>query len=1143
MLQLKNIRKSYITGDFVQVALKDISISFRDNEFAAILGPSGSGKTTLLNIVGGLDHYDSGDLIIDGISTKDYKDKDWDTFRNNRVGFVFQSYNLIPHQTILANVELALTLSGVDREERRQRAKEALERVGLGDHINKKPSQLSGGQMQRVAIARALINDPEIVLADEPTGALDSKTSIQIMDLLTEIAKDRLVVMVTHNPELADEYATRIVNLADGEILNDTDPYEPTAADLEKISDKPIRRASMNFLTALSLSFNNLMTKKGRTIMTAFAGSIGIIGIAAILALANGVNSYIASVEEETLSLYPLEISSQGFDMTAMMVGSMGVGDVSPDGGSDDGGSDSNSDGGTSGNTEQATSNDADHPLSRANSQEDTRTVNEAPIVTRMFTSIGSNDLESLKKYLEGEGSEIDQYVNAIDYSYNVTPQIFSADTSDGVHQINPDTTFSMLGIGSGTSGNAMMSSMMSTNMFGEMMDRSMVEEQYQLKAGHWPEKYNECILVLTENGSVSDFLMYVLGLRDHAILEELVKQFANEEEIIIEEDSRRFTYSDFLDLKMKLVNSADYYKYDEIYDIWVDKSDDRDYMKDLVDNGEELRIVGIVQADPDSKTHALSSGIYYTPELITHLIDQSAEKQIVKDQLADSTVDVFTGKPFADEEDDESDFDMSELFTVDTGAIEAAFKFDESKMSLDLDSLDIDFDSMTLPEMDMSSMEGMDLNLGDMDLGNMDFDMSDMGNIDMSDIDMGNLDIDMPQMQPNQQVLGEMIGAIGNDFMAKLMMNPSPLQGNTPVEKLQWYLANDPEAQRLLAEYMPKLFDMEGMMTQLQTQIQQAMAQQMGNMSTAIQSQISKAMESQMSEIQGKISSAIESNLKDAMSTYMTDVMSELSTQMQDSITQAMEKSMSQLSSNMADAMSIDEEAFKNAFQMNMDEDDITDLIMSMMSGEERSYDNNLAKLNYANLDKPYEIDIFAKDFNSKQEVITILDEYNDRMKAEDQEDKEITYTDIVGALMSSVTTIVDMISYVLIAFVSISLVVSSIMIGVITYISVLERKKEIGILRAIGASKSNISQVFNAETVIEGLISGVLGVGITALVCIPVSAVIYALFDVPNVASLPIQAAIILILISVALTFVAGLIPASSASRKDPVEALRSE
>ena len=639
MLQLRNIRKAYTTGSFTQTALDDVSISFRDSEFVAILGPSGSGKTTLLNIIGGLDHYDTGDLVIDGISTKEYKDRDWDTFRNNRIGFVFQAYNLIPHQTILANVELALTLSGVSRAERRARALDALRKVGLGDHVDKKPSQLSGGQMQRVAIARALINDPEILLADEPTGALDSKTSVQIMDLLTEIANDRLVIMVTHNPELAEQYATRIVNLADGVIRSDSDPFDPAPEGM-RASKKQVRRTSMSFLTALSLSWNNLLTKKGRTLMTAFAGSIGIIGIAAILSLANGVNSYIANVEEETLSEYPLSIEDQGFDMTSLMTMGMSMGGQ----------------GGSSGSPSDGSSNGGGETESSSNGDATGGTVSESKMVTGMFGSIGSNDLASLKEYLDTGDSGIDQYVNSIEYGYNITPQLFSSDTEDGARQVNPDKSFSSIGLGSATSTNGIMSSMMSTDIFYEMpSDPDLYQDQYDVVAGTWPQNYNDIVLVLTPNGKVSDFMLYTMGLRDHSELDDMVRAFANEEEVTAPDDYMTLTYDQLMDVTFKLVAATDYYQYDSDYHVWKSKSDDADYMRDLVNSGEDVHICGIVKAKAGAKITSLQTGFYYTSDMVSHIIDKAADSQIVKDQLADSATNVFTGKSFVEEADAEA--------------------------------------------------------------------------------------------------------------------------------------------------------------------------------------------------------------------------------------------------------------------------------------------------------------------------------------------------------------------------------------------------------------------------------------------------------------------------------------------------------
>ena len=1090
MLQLLNICKSYTTADFTQTALDNVSVSFRDNEFVAILGPSGSGKTTLLNIVGGLDHYDSGNLIIDGISTEQYKDKDWDAYRNNRIGFVFQSYNLIPHQTVLSNVELALTLSGVSRAERHDRAVAALQQVGLGDHVNKKPSQLSGGQMQRVAIARALINDPEILLADEPTGALDSKTSVQIMDLLTEIANDRLVIMVTHNPELAEDYATRIVTLTDGVIRSDTDPYEPTAEDM-RVSEKPARRTKMSFLTALSLSFKNLMTKKGRTLMTAFAGSIGIIGIAAILSLANGVNNYIKSVEEETLSEYPLQIQSTGFDMTSMMLGAAT---------------------GAGGNTGEA----------EGDGNQDKVGVTE--MVTNMFSSIGSNDLASLKEYLDSGQSDIDQYTNAIEYTYNVAPQIYSSNT-DKLRQVNPDKSLSALGLGSTASSNSLMSMSMSTDVFYEMpSDPNLYESQYDVKAGHWPENHNEVVLVLTGNGNISDFMLYTLGLRDANEFDDMVKKFAAEEEVTTPDNIEQPTYDDILGITFKLVQATDYYVHDDEFNVWKDKTDDTDYMRNLVNNGEDVKIVGIVQPREDATATMLSSGINYPSTLTDYVIEQAASSTIVKDQLAHPDTNVFTDKPFGEEDDGEG-FDMQSLFTIDGDAIQAAFKFDESALTSGLSGMSLDLSGLSLDMGSLPAFDGSSIAL-------------DPSSIDMSNlVDFSDIKLDLGDVQPTMdsakmQAAMEDIMAGFNPWYANWAQE-QVAQGKVPTmeDGAKAYLESE-EVQKKIADAIMGSIDMKQATEALQTQLQQQLSAKMQQAVPAM----AQALESQL---QASITTAMSSYMQNVLGAYMQQMQTALETQ----VSAAMQQSMNQIAANMSNAMSIDESAFANAFQMDMDENDLTELMMSMMGKEDASYDNNLKKLGYADFNKPSGIDIYPIDFESKEKVIGILDAYNDRMTADGEDDKVITYTDFVGTLMASVTDIVNMISYVLVAFVAISLVVSSIMIGVITYISVLERKKEIGILRSIGASKGDISRVFNAETIIVGFTAGVIGIGLTMLACIPANAIVYSLFDVANVASLPWQAAVILVAISVFLTFLAGLIPSSAASRKDPVEALRSE
>lgn len=658
MLQITDICKQYKTGNFIQKALDHVSLNLRDNEFVAILGPSGSGKTTLLNIIGGLDRYDSGDLIINGISTKKYKDRDWDSYRNHTIGFVFQSYNLIPHQTILSNVELALTISGVSKAQRREKAIDALTKVGLRQQIHKKPNQLSGGQMQRVAIARALVNDPNILLADEPTGALDSETSIQVMDLLKEVAKDRLVVMVTHNPELAKEYATRIVTLKDGVILDDTNPYHVKSFVPQH---RNMGKTSMSLLTSLSLSFNNLKTKKGRTFLTSFAGSIGIIGIALILSLSNGVNTYIQTIEEDTLSEYPLQITSTGIDMSSMLV------DDSQD-------------------KKQSSKND----------------IQVANMMTTMFSKIGSNDLESLRSYIQSNQKQLKNYSNAIEYTYSVTPQIYRYQDNT-YRQVNPDKTFSSLGMGSSTSSNNMMSSMMSTDVFKSMpKNTNLFSGQYDMKAGHWPKKYNECVVVLTSSGKISDMMAYTLGLRDSSELDQMVQQFANEEDVDVTLKEDDYSYQDILNKTFKLVKSADYYEYDEQYHVYKDKSNDQTYMNQLVQNGEDLKIVGIVQPKDDQTATMLSTGIYYPSSLVQHIIEKSSTTQIVQDQLKNKNVNIFTGNAF---EEKNSQFDLSSLFTIDQNKMQSALKFNTQALQLDFTNLNQELTNLSLPTLDMNQI------------------------------------------------------------------------------------------------------------------------------------------------------------------------------------------------------------------------------------------------------------------------------------------------------------------------------------------------------------------------------------------------------------------------------------------------------
>ena len=1045
MLQIKNICKEYKTGSLVQKALDDVSLNLRESEFVAILGPSGSGKTTLLNIIGGLDRYDSGDLIINGISTREYKDRDWDSYRNHTIGFVFQSYNLIPHQTVLSNVELALTISGVSREERRTRAIEALEQVGLGDQLHKKPNQMSGGQMQRVAIARALVNDPDILLADEPTGALDSETSVQVMDLLKEVAKDRLVVMVTHNPELAERYATRIVKLKDGRILSDSDAFEIDESGQEEPVHRNMGKASMSFLTALSLSFNNLRTKKARTILTSFAGSIGIIGIALILSLSNGVNDYIKSLEEETLSEYPLQIQNTTMDLTAMMANSAASGE-----------------------------------------EEAAGDVKVSQALSDMFSGTQTNDLGSLKSYLDDGKSGIMKYANAVEYSYSVVPQIYRMD-GESVRQVNPDSSFSALGLGSGSS--AFMSSFMSTDVFHQMPeDKDLYEGQYDLKAGSWPQRYNECVLVLGSDGSVSDFLLYTMGLRDSAELDEMVREFAAGNEVDVPDNIGAYDYEDFVGISFKLVDAADRYTYDSAYGIWTDRSSDETYMRELVENGEDITIVGVVQPSEDASAAMMSPGIVYPASLTEHVMERAADSDIVRQQMETPETNVLTGNSFG-EDNSENGMGMDSLFTIDENALQNAFSFD----------------SGVLEKYMAESLAGSD------------------GSVDMSDmIGPDDIQLEMPDFpEPDmEEIMGQMdvtVSEGGADKLAQdLMDGYETYLASHPGVTFSQYM-DTPEAQAIFEAGMSQVLDMD-----------------------QLQSELSKAMENYMRENMASYQEAVAQALQAQIAAVLQQAASQMGSQMESS----MQQSMSQLGTAIQSALTIDPDAFASAFSMNMSEDELSALFTSLMSGEEASYSNNLNSFGYADPDVPSQISIYPKDFESKESIIAILDDYNSRMEKAGDEDKVITYTDVVGALMSSVTDIVDTISYVLVAFVAISLVVSSIMIGVITYISVLERRKEIGILRAIGASKNNISQVFNAETVIIGLCAGLIGIGLSLLILIPGNMVIHAIAGTTDVnAVLPVFDGTVLVALSVILTLIGGLIPSRKAAKSDPVAALRSE
>ena len=1083
MLDLRVICKRYVTQSFTQVALDSVSLSFRDNEFVAILGPSGSGKTTMLNVIGGLDHFDSGDLLIDGISTKDFNDRDWDAYRNNRIGFVFQSYNLIPHQSILENVELALTLTGVGHAERRQRARKALEAVGLGEHVDKRPSQLSGGQMQRVAIARALINDPEIVLADEPTGALDSTTSVQVMDLLKDVARDRLVIMVTHNPELAYKYATRIVNLADGKVTDDSDPFD--AAEAARREAKPTRKTSMSFVTALGLSARNLMTKKGRTAMTAFAGSIGIIGIAAILALSNGVNDYIKKVEEDTLSSYPLTISKQDYDLSSMMGGH--------------------------GATDDEVSEGEDSSDATGGKDKGTDKIPVVTAVKDMFASVKSNDMTSFKAWLDAGGDGIDKEVNAIQYGYGVSPVVYRAGKGDEKPvRLVPNAMTEAMSGGASSAATVSMDSM-GTSVFNEMIDdQSLLDSQYDVVAGHWPTSANEAVMVLSSRGTVGDYTLYSIGALDIDELNDLVNSAMTADgKVETPKAGTDFTYDDALSTTFKVLSPSDAYRKNEETGMWTDMSGDADFMAAKVADGIDVRIVGVVRPNEAANASALSPGIAYTHALTRQLMERAADSQIVQEQLAHPETDVFTGKSFDELQGEaKQSVELGSMFSVDEAALKSAFSLDSSALS--------------------GAAGGIDLS--GIDLSGLDLDLSGVGKgIDFSDImakapapDFSGI-FDGLELTPEQM---QQVGTLANQLFEGFLqsdqfkaLSPEDLKDASKLAAaFSTYLEHDAAAQQYLAQLKALGGDA------LAERLQRAMTDY-------VQKQLVPYLQQAMDQVTKTINEQIATTVSAQLKAGAAGLMDQMATQMSSSF------------ANLASAMRVDASAFARAIHFNMDAEDLSSLMMSYAKASKLTYENNLTTLGYADEADPISVKIFPRDFEAKERVLDHIDAYNKQVKAAGHDEQAISYTDYMGIIMGSVTDIVNTISLVLIAFVSISLVVSSIMIGIITYISVLERKKEIGILRAIGASKRNVANVFNAETFIEGLIAGVFAIVVVVLVSFPVNAWALAAKQVPNLMSLPVQDALVLIAISVLLTVVAGLLPARSASKKDPVEALRSE
>ena len=1055
MLEIKNITKVYKTEGFEQKALDHVSVNFRRHEFASILGPSGSGKTTFLNIIGGLDNYTSGDLIINEVSTKDFSDRDWDSYRNHRVGFVFQSYNLITHQTILKNVELALTLSGCSKDERRKRALKALKDVGLEQHINKRPNQLSGGQMQRVAIARALVNDPEIILADEPTGALDSDTSVQIMDLLKAISKDKLVIMVTHNPDLAKEYSSRIINIKDGVIISDTNPYDGkinTKEKKETVLNKS-KKTKMSFLTALSLSFNNLMTKKARTILISIAGSIGIIGIALILAVSTGFKNYVDSIQEDTLTSYPLTIMQESSDITSVLL-SMRNGSNKADG---------------------------------------TDKVVEQQYITSMLSNISTNDLKSFKKYLEDNYHQVEKDLANVNYMYSVDPNIYTIDATNKLAKINPSNLFSsMMG-----SNNLMQSYSSMASIFSQMVDdRTQIEESYDLLKGRWPENYDEMIIVLSEPNSISDLLVYSLGLRDTEELTKMVTKIMSGESVDISNTPLTLTYDDLMNVDLRLIMPADTYRYNSKYDVYEDMTEDSEYMQNIYDKSLKLKIVGIVSPKEGVTSMALNPGVSYTKKLVDYIIDYSKNTDIVKKQLTNSEVDVFSGKKFDDEKNN-FDFAFSDLVSIDNEKLQSAFNINIDKSALENQTKNYMSEicsSITTDTTPATNLFNTNLNIminGLFDSITSSFKVSDITSITNNYLD--------------SYEVGELLSKMESDYVI-----PKDTLKSTYSALLQGLLQAYSEAYNA---YMSAIDE---------------------NYQISTDNEIIIVEELKQTVIESYLQSALIVGTGEKMGSAMTEAL------MKKEILTKVGELTSNLTNSFASSFNIDEDKIASAFTLNFSENELARVVNAMMNKSDTTQKSNLISLGYQDKEEPTYISFYFNSFEGKEHFLSFLDNYNDKA----EEEKKINYSDTTGILMSSVRTIVNAVSYVLIAFVSISLVVSSIMIGVITYISVYERTKEIGILRAIGASKGNISSIFNAETFIIGLLSGILGIEISYSL-IPIINMILHHYtgNIPLSAALNIHHALILVALAIILTLIGGLIPARAASKKDPVEALRSE
>ena len=1053
MLEVKGVTKAYVSGGVKRTVLKKVSINFRASEFAAILGPSGSGKTTLLNIIGGLDHYDAGDLVVNEKSTRKYRDKDWDSYRNHRIGFVFQSYNLIPHQTILQNVRLALTLSGISKRESIKRARKALEDVGLKDHINKRPAQLSGGQMQRVAIARALVNDPDILLADEPTGALDSETSLQIMNLLAKIAKRKLVIMVTHNPELAEKYASRIITLKDGKITSDSNPYDgKIKTDLvQKEAKQKSKKTKMSFITALSLSLNNLLTKKARTILVAIAGSIGIIGIALISAVSTGFQNYIDKIEADTLTSYPLALQKESADITGILLN-------------------------LSGN---------ETPAQISNK------VKENQILTSTLGTVSNNDLKSFTEYLDAHHDEIKNDIRLMEYNYNVDPLIYTVDATGELAKLNPSNLFSSL-IGD----TSLLSNYSSMTSVFRQYELDNLKNDTNLLSGRYPEEYNEMLLVLSNPNQISDLLTYSLGFHDTNELNKIVSKILSGENVEIKNEPLELSYDDLMNVDLRLIPATSTYKYNEKYNVYEDMSGDNSYMNSLYQGAEKLHIVGI--ATMNSEMLSGGSGVAYLPSLITHIVEQSAQTEIVKNQLTNPEVDIFSNTRF-DEEGNDFNFEFSDLVSIDEAKLAQAF------------GVKIDQNAVANKTKEYINAVSQDITA---------------------------------DVSPVKNVFIERFKSLASSLKDKIIENGGYYMKSDTDKILQEFMEQQDFTDLEEKYYVPKAKFSEmysGLLSGLLSVYNEgyiATIKAMGGDFNPDSDPIVMNQEIFDKTIEGYLGMTKIDAVFEAVAIPVTEI------NMQKEILSKIGELSTYLTNSFASAFNVNQDAIIGAFKLNFTEDELSRVITAMFTKKKSTLATNLSALGYQDLADPTKIDFYFWDFDGKTHFVDFLDNYNNLMQEIDSDAKVIDYTDTTGVLMSSVKTIVDAVSYVLIAFVSISLVVSSIMIGVITYISVYERTKEIGILRSIGASKHNISSIFNAETIIIGFLSGLFGVGISYLLIPPINLILHHFTgDIPLSAALDPKMAIFLIGLSIVLTLIGGIIPARAASKKDPVEALRSE